>query len=83
MNCVTSSTPHWAGPEGGQPGAELSVGSGGGGGRQKAEEAEDRDTGSSSSSSPLESSSEWLDSEWHCAGGRGEEPASKALENGG
>lgn len=69
MNCDTSSTLHWEGLAGRQPGAELSAGSGGGGWWQDAEEAGERDMGSSSSSSPLDSSSERLDSEWHCGGG--------------
>lgn len=67
INWDTSSTLHWPGLAGGQPGgAEVSVGSGGGGWWQEAEEAGERDMGSSSSSSPLDSSSEWLDSERHC-----------------
>lgn len=66
INCDTSSTLHCAGLAGRQLGAELSVGSGGGGWWQEAEEAGERDMGSSSSSSPLDSSSEWLDSERHC-----------------
>lgn len=68
INCDTSSTPHWAGLARRQLGSEVSVGSGGGGWWQEAEEAGERDMGSSSSSSPLDSSSEWLDSEWHLTG---------------
>lgn len=68
INCETSSTLHWPGLAGRQLGAELSVWSGGGGWWQEAEEAGERDMGSSSSSSPLESSSEWLDSERNCGG---------------
>ena len=68
INCDTSSTLHWAGPEGRQLGAELSVGGWGAAWWQEAEEAGERDMGSSSSSSPLDSSSEWLDSERHCGG---------------
>lgn len=68
INCDTSSTLHWPGLVGRQLGAELSVGSGGGGWWQEAEEAGERDMGSSSSSSPLDSSSEWLDSERHLTG---------------
>ena len=66
MNWETSSTLHWAGLAGGWLGAELSVGGGGGSWWQEAEEAGESDMGSSSSSSPLDSSSEWLDSERHC-----------------
>lgn len=72
INCDTSSTLHWAGLAGRQLGAKLSVGSveggrgGGGGWWHEEEEAGERDMGSSSSSSPLDSSSEWLDSERHC-----------------
>lgn len=66
MNCETSSTLHWPGLAGRQLGAELSVRRGGAGWWHEAEEAGDRDMGSSSSSSPLESSSEWLDSERNC-----------------
>lgn len=70
INWDTSSTLHWAGLADRQLGAELSVGSGGCGWWQEAEEAGERDMGSSSSSSPLDSSSEWLDSERHCGDGR-------------
>lgn len=69
INCETSSTLHWPGLAGRQLGAKPSVGSRGGGWWQEAEEAGERDMGSSSSSSPLESSSEWLDSERHCGDG--------------
>lgn len=65
INCDTSFTVHWAGLAGRQLVAALSVEAGGGGWWQEAEEAGDRDMASSSSSCPLDSSSEWLDSDRH------------------